>query len=189
MEYRDKDIFMELRSGKWLNGFEEIFGKALLECEDRCFQLNSTRPSLKEEREELVRAIVGKIGANFVVHSPFLCDFGFNINIGDNFVGNFNLTILDEADVVIGDNVFIGPNTTLCTIIHASDVESRNKGIMCAKPIHIRDNAWIAANVVILPGVSVGEGAIVGAGSVVTKDVPPATVVAGYPARTIRKIE
>lgn len=177
-----------MRSGEWMNGFTDEIGGALARCEDLCFRLNSTLPSKREEREAIIRDILGDIGSKFVLHSPFLCDFGFNIHIGENFTGNFNLTILDEAEVRIGDNVFIGPNTTLCTVIHAYDAGDRNSGIMRSEPIVIRDNVWIAANVVILPGVTIGEGAIVGAGSVVTRDVAPGTIVAGNPARFVRPV-
>ena len=182
------DIFQQLRSGVWLDGFNPAFGDVLARCADLCFTLNATPPSRTTEREAIIREIVGRIGARFVIHSPFRCDFGFNIHIGENFIANFNLSILDEAQVLIGDNVFIGPNTTLCTIIHALDAERRNEGIMQARPITIGDNVWIASNVVILPGVSIGEGAVVGAGSVVTKDVAPRTLVAGNPAHEIRRI-
>lgn len=180
--------FSMLNSGQWINGFTEPIHNALCRCEELCFRLNSTPPSLKEERSALIRDILGNIGRRFVLHSPFHCDFGFNIHIGEDFVGNFNLTILDEANVTIGNHVFIGPNTTLSTITHACDPAARNSGIMRALPIVIHDNVWIASNVVILPGVTIGEGAIVGAGSVVTKDVAPMTVVAGNPAKPIRKI-
>ncbi len=179
----------DLKSGKWVNGFTPEIGKCLYECEELCFEFNSIPPSRKEQRLEILHRIFKTVGDNCVINPPFRCDFGSNINIGDNFTGNFNLTILDEAEVVIGDNVFIGPNTSLCTVIHSLNPEERNNGIMCAHPIHIGDNVWIAANVVILPGVSVGEGAVVGAGSVVTKDVAPFTLVAGNPARIIKKIE
>ena len=182
------DIFDQLRSGVWLDGFDPAFGEVLAECAEKCFYLNTTPPSKKAEREAIIRGLFGHIGSKFVVHSPFRCDFGFNIHIGDNFIGNFNLAILDEAEVKIGDNVFIGPNTTLCTIIHATDATRRNAGIMQAKPISIGDNVWIASNVVVLPGVCIGEGVVVGAGSVVTKDVAPHTIVAGNPAKVIRKI-
>ena len=178
-----------LKSGEWFNGFTPEIGKCLYECEEKCFEFNSISPALKEKRREILHGIFRAVGDNCVINPPFRCDFGSNISIGDNFTGNFNLTILDEAEVVIGDNVFIGPNTSLCTVIHSLTPEERNNGIMRALPIHIGDNVWIAANVVILPGVSVGEGAVVGAGSVVTKDVAPFTLVAGNPARVIKKIE
>lgn len=146
------------------------------------------RPSLKAERQEAFRKLLGKVGENLVIHSPFRCDFGFNIRIGNNFVGNFNLTILDEAEVTIGDNVMIGPNCSLITITHALDSDQRNEGIMAARPITIGDNAWIAANVVILPGVEIGEGAVIGAGSVVTRSIPAGMLAVGNPCRPLRPV-
>lgn len=178
----------QLKSGNWINGFTDNIAAGLEKCEEQCFILNSLPPSQKERRLTILRGLFGSIGEKFVLHSPFRCDFGFNIHIGENFVGNFNLTILDEAEVTIGDNVFIGPNVTICTIIHSLDPHERNEGIMRARAVRIKDNVWIAANVVILPGVTVGEGAVIGAGSVVTKDVAPFTLVAGNPAREIKKI-
>lgn len=181
--------FAILRSGEWMNGFTDTLSAALIRCEDLCYRLNSTLPSRRAEREAIVREILGTVGSRFTLHSPFHCDMGFNIHIGENFVGNFNLTILDEAEVRIGDNVFIGPGTTICTVIHSSDVPQRNAGIMRALPVVIHDNVWLAANVTVLPGVTIGEGAIVGAGSVVTRDVAAHTVVAGNPARFIRRTD
>ncbi len=189
MELKDSNVFATLRSGEWMDGFADGIGEALKKCENLCFKLNSTSPAETEKREAIVRHIFGDIGSRFTIHSPFLCDLGFNIHIGENFVGNFNLTILDEAEVNIGDNVFIGPNTTLCTVIHAYEAEKRNTGIMRALPINIQNNVWIAANVVVLPGVTIGEGAIIGAGSVVTKDVASGCIVAGNPAKFIKLVE
>lgn len=180
-----------LRTGQW------IYGKAadipeintmLTTCADACFDINQMRPSLKAERQEAFRKLLGKVGENLVIHSPFRCDFGFNIRIGNNFVGNFNLTILDEAEVTIGDNVMIGPNCSLITITHALDPDQRNEGIMAARPITIGDNAWIAANVVILPGVEIGEGAVIGAGSVVTRSIPAGMLAVGNPCRPLRPV-
>lgn len=178
----------DLKSGDWTNGFTDGIGKCLAECEELCFEYNFLPPSRKGERKEILRRIFCAVGEHCIINPPFRCDFGKNIRIGDNFTGNFNLTILDEAEVVIGNNVFIGPNTSLCTVIHSLDPEARNNGVMCAHPIYVEDNVWIAANVVVLPGITIGKGAVIGAGSVVTKDVPPFTLVAGNPARVIRKI-
>lgn len=180
--------FVALRSGVWMNGFTSEIHEALVRCEDLCFRLNATLPSRTDEREAIMREILPCVGKNPVIHSPFHCDFGFNIHIGDNFVGNFNLIILDEAEVVIGNNVFIGPNTTLCTIIHSEDAGQRNQGIMRAAPVTIGNDVWIAADVCVLPGVTIGNGAVVGAGSIVTRDVPPYSLVVGNPARQIRKV-
>lgn len=186
---RDPECLKNLKTGEWTNGFAPGIGRCLAECEALCFEFNATPPSRKERRQEILRKIFYAVGDHCIINPPFRCDFGSNIRIGDNFTGNFNLTILDETDVIIGNNVFIGPNCSLCTVIHSLKPADRNSGVMCARPIRVEDNVWIAANVVILPGVTIGEGAVVGAGSVVTKDVAPFTLVAGNPARLIKKIE
>ena len=186
------DIFRELRNGKWMRGLASDFpeiGVALQKCADACFDINSLRPSEKEKRTGLLRNLLGSIGDNFVINTPFRCDLGFNIHIGENFIGNFNLTILDEAEVRIGNNVMIGPNCSLLTINHALDADDRNSGIMQAKGIEIGDNVWIAADVTVLPGVEIGEGSVIGAGSVVTKSVPPGAFACGNPCRCIKRIE
>lgn len=183
------ECLKDLKSGEWTNGFRDGIGECLAECEELCFEFNSIPPSRKERRMDVLRRILGEMGKNCIIKSPFRCDFGSNIRIGNNFIGNFNLTILDEADVEIGDNVFIGPNVTLCTVVHSLNPEDRNRGVMCGRPIVVESNVWIAANVVVLPGVTIGEGAVVGAGSVVTKDVAPYMFVAGNPARIIKSIE
>lgn len=185
------DIFELLNDGVWAhagaNDFPEVSEK-LKKCADMCYEFNSLRPSMTERRRALVEELLGSVGENFVLHSPFRCDFGFNIHIGDNFVGNFNLSILDEASVVIGDNVMIGPNCSLVTIVHSLDASQRNEGVMAARPIVIGDNVWIAANVVILPGVSIGDGAVIGAGSVVTKSIPGNVLAVGNPCKVVREI-
>lgn len=195
MDYFRNDMNMEssngfdkLKSGEWTNGFAEEFGKCLADCAEACFKFNALPPSRIEERRMIIKGLFGSIGTNFTINSPFHCDFGFNISVGNNFTGNFNLTILDEADVVIGDNVFIGPNVSICTVIHAMTPAERNSGIMRSLPVTIGNDVWIASNVVVLPGVTIGDGAVIGAGSVVTKDVAPYTLVVGNPARKIRDI-
>lgn len=177
-----------LRSGVWMDGFAEEFGRDLARCEERCHEFNSLPPSRKDDRRAIIRSLFRSAGQKFNINPPFHCDFGYNISIGDNFTGNFNLVILDEADVTIGDNVFIGPNVCLCTVIHSLETEPRNRGIMCARPITVCDNVWIASNVVVLPGVTVGEGAVIGAGSVVAKDVEPYTLSVGNPCRKVRDL-
>lgn len=185
------NVFELLNDGEWVcagaKDSPEVSEK-LVRCADKCHELNSLRPSMTERRRAIVEELLGSIGEDFVLHSPFRCDFGFNIHIGDNFVGNFNLSILDEASVVIGDNVMIGPNCSLVTIVHALDAHQRSDGVMMAKPIVIGDNVWIAANVVILPGVSIGDGAVIGAGSVVTKSIPGNVLAVGNPCKVVRGI-
>lgn len=184
-----KDNLALLRSGVWMNGYTDDIFQVLTQCEEQCFLFNSLPPSHLDERKRIIKELLGETGERFIIHSPFHCDFGRNIRIGEDFIGNFNLTILDEASVNIGNHVFIGPNSTLCTITHALHADQRNAGIMRAKPITIEDNVWIASNVVVLPGVTIGKGAVIGAGSVVTKDIPPQMLAVGNPCRVIRPIE
>ena len=178
----------EIKTGKWVYGFSEQIHKDLLSTEALCFRLNSLSPEREDERAGLIHAIFGKIEEPFTVHSPFHCDFGRNISVGRNFVANYNLTILDEADVTIGNNVFIGPDCSIYTVIHALMPDQRNRGVMKARPVVIGDDVWIGGNVVILPGVTIGRGAVIGAGSVVTKDVPDYTLAFGNPCVAVRKI-
>lgn len=177
-----------IRSGAWLHAIDSEVGAELLRVEELCFRLNALPPSRVEEREELIRRIVGRIGSSFRIHSPFRCDFGKQIRIGDNFTANFGLTILDEADVAIGDNVFIGPDVGIYTAVHALLPDQRNEGIMCAKPVSIGSDVWIGGHVTILPGVTVGDGAVVGAGSVVSRDVPAGMLAFGNPCRAVRPL-
>lgn len=185
------NIFNRLKEGHWLYGgaadCPEV-SEALQRCADACFELNNIRPSESEKRNKILLSILGSAIGNFVIHSPFRCDFGFNIHLGRNFIGNFNLSILDEAEVKIGDNVMIGPNCSLLTIIHAMLPGQRSLDVMQAKPIIIGNNVWIAANVTILPGITIGDDAAIGAGSVVTKSIPPRTFAAGNPCKPIREI-
>ena len=178
-----------LQAGMWVYGFGEEIRRMLLETEERCFELNALSPRREKERAHIIKALYGKIEEPFTIHSPFHCDFGKHITIGKNFVANFNLTILDEAMVTIGDNVFIGPNCGIYTINHALLPEQRNIGIMRALPVTIGNNVWLGANVVILPGVTIGDGCVIGAGSVVTRSLPPFTLATGNPCLVRREID
>lgn len=182
------DRFEILREGRWLDGFHGDYGTALREAEEKCFRLNSLPPSAVDKRREIVESLLGTIGDGWIIHSPFRCDFGFNIHIGDKFVGNFNLTILDEARVTIGDHVFIGPDCGIYTITHALTEEQRNEGVMRALPVIIGNGVWIGGHCTILPGVTIGDGAVIGAGSVVTRDIPPRTLALGNPCRPVRPV-
>ena len=181
-------IIEDLHAGKWVYGFDRDLGKVLQATETLCFRLHAIAPDRKEEREELIRGMLGRIGDSFLIHSPFRCDFGKHIFIGKNFISNFNLTILDEAIVTIGDNVFVGPNCGIYTINHALLPDQRNAGVMQAAPVTIGNDVWLAADVKVLPGVTIGDGAVIGAGSVVTRDIPPRVLAAGNPCRVIREI-
>ena len=141
-----------------------------------------------EKRDVLFRSICKKVGSNCFVEDNFHCDYGENIELGDNFFANCNLTILDVAKVTIGNNVFLGPNVTICTAGHPLHPLSRNSMYEYGIPITIGNNVWLGANVIVLPGVNIGDNVVIGAGAVVTKDVEPNTLNYGNPSRKIRYI-
>ena len=183
-----EELMLCMQNGEWVPGIRPDVSEKLTEVADKCFRYNSLPPSRIGEREALIRQIVGRIGERFVINSPFHCDFGCYISIGENFVANFNLTILDEAQVTIGDNVFLGPNCSIYTIIHALTATERNEGIMTSKPVSIGDDVWISGDCKILPGVEIGAGCVIGAGSVVTKSIPAGVLAVGNPCKVVRKI-
>lgn len=161
----------------------------MTESADRCFRYNNIPPSDTESRAAMLRTILGGMGQNCCIRSPFQCDYGYNITVGDNFFANYNFTVLDGGKVTIGNNVFIAPNVGLHTAGHPLDSHRRNEGLEYAGPITIEDDVWIGAGVQVCPGVTIGRGAVIAAGAIVTKDVEPDTLVGGVPAVPIRKID
>ncbi len=150
------------------------------------WEYNSLNPAREKEREQIIRNLLGRCGSHFQINQPFRCDYGCNISIGENFFANFNLTILDEATVSFGDNVFIGPNVSIYTACHPLQADLRDTGVEWAEPVTVGNSVWIGGSATILPGVTVGDRAVIGAGSVVTRDVAPGTVVTGNPARYLK---
>ncbi len=178
----------KMKAGLWLHAICPEIGGALLRTEELVFRLNQLPPSRREEREAIIRQLFGHVGKSVCIHSPFHCDFGAQISVGDHFVGNFNLTILDEAPVTIGDHVFIGPNVGIYTVNHALLPDQRNAGIMRSLPIAIGNNVWIGGHTVVMQGVTIGDNTVIGAGSVVTHDIPAGVVAVGSPCRVLREI-
>lgn len=144
--------------------------------------------SSAEKREEILKSFIGKMGKNCYITPTLFCDYGCNLELGDNVYFNANCVVLDCAKVVIGDNTFIGPNCQFYTPIHPLDYKSRNAGIESAKPISIGKNCWLGGSVVILPGVNIADGCVIGAGAVVTKDIPENSLAVGNPAKIIKTI-
>ncbi len=140
-----------------------------------------------ERKEEILKELFGSVGVNPSVEHNFHCDLGYNIHVGDHFYAGYNCTILDMAEVKIGNNCMIGPNVGIYTAGHSIEPKDRNKSGY-AMPIHIGNDVWIGGSCTILPGITIGDNSIVAAGSIVTKDVPSNTVVAGNPARVIKSI-
>ncbi len=149
---------------------------------------NSLPPNDYAAKEEFLRGFLGAVGSSPVIHQPFRCDYGENITLSDKVFINFGFTVLDEARVAIGSNVFIGPNVSIYTACHPLDSAERNKGTEWAEGVTIGDNVWIGGSVVILPGVTIGEGCVVGAGAVVSRSLEPYTLNVGNPARPVKKL-
>ncbi|MEN8242900.1 MAG: sugar O-acetyltransferase [Chloroflexota bacterium] len=141
------------------------------------------------ERRSILRQLLGKIGNNSMIEPPFYCSYGQNTIIGEHVFINYLCDIIDNNLVQIGDHTMLGPCVQIYTAAHALQAEARNQGMEVAKPITIEENVWIGGSAIILPGVTIGRNAVVGAGAVVTKRVPANMVVAGNPARVIREIE
>ena len=155
---------------------------------DTCYRFNQIMPSNREAQKELIRGFFGKTKGDFTINAPFHCDYGYNIEIGENFYANYHCVILDGAKVTFGDDVFIAPHCGFHTAGHPIDVEQRNEGLEYAYPITVGNNAWIGANVQVLPGVTIGDNSVIGSGSVVNKDIPSNVIAVGNPCKVIREI-
>jgi maltose O-acetyltransferase len=159
-----------------------------LKTRDLLYDFNHIHPSQMEERKEIIKAMFHNTGEEIFVEQPFHCDYGVNITVGENFLANNNCTMTDVAPITIGDDCLIGPNVGIYTAGHALDpirrkVEKKEFG----QPVVIGNNVWLGGNSTILPGVTIGDDVVIGAGSVVTKDIPNGVLAYGNPCKVIRK--
>lgn len=180
---------------KMLNGllydanYDESLKQERIKAKILCQKYNNLPYENFEEKNKLIKELLGKTKDSFTIEPSFYCDYGWNIEIGENFYSNHNLVILDPAKVTFGDNVFIGPNCGFYTAQHPLDIERRNKGLEWAFPITVGNNVWFGGNVTILPGVTIGDNCTIGAGSVVVKNIPANSLAVGNPCKVIRKID
>ena len=151
-------------------------------------ELNRTGEGEVERRAKLIKQLFGEVGADFWLEIPFTCDYGVNISVGDGVFFNFDCVILDPAPVTIGDRVMLGPGVHVYTPTHPLDYRTRAQGVESAHPVHIGSDVWVGGRAVICPGVCIGDRAVIGAGSVVTQDIPSDVFAAGNPCRIIRKL-
>lgn len=189
------EIYERMISGLDYNGFDEALVEARIESSEKTIDYQSIRRKdyktsneYEKARRNAIENIFGSIGKKCWVEAPFFVDYGTNIKVGENFYANFNATFLDCSIIDIGDNVMVGPNVTITTASHPTNPTRRSEGEEHAKRIKIGNNVWLAANCVILPGVTIGNDVVVAAGAVVSKDVPNAVVVGGVPARILKHV-
>lgn len=168
----------------WLDGLSE----ERMACRRKLHAFNLLPPDEEAQAQRLLCELLGKTGRAPWINAPFHCDYGWNIEVGDNFFANYNLTILDVGKVTIGSNVQFAPNVSIYTAGHPLHPDSRNSGYEYGLPVTIGDNVWIGGNVVLLPGVTVGSNSVIGAGSVVSRDIPEWVVAVGSPCRVVRRI-
>lgn len=172
--------------------YDANYDKKLIEerkqAKDLCYQYNQLPPSEEEGQRQVMKKLLGKTKENFCILAPFWCDYGYHIEIGEEFFANHNTVILDCAKVTFGDHVFIGPNCGFYTAGHPIDAKRRDLGLEYARPITVGNHVWIGGGVHVMPGVTIGDHVVIGGGSVVVKDIPDHSVAVGNPCRVIRRI-
>ena len=182
------EIEKQMRCEEFWNNDEEI-SKAKIHARTMCQRLNAIPVENVQEIRDMAAQIFASCGKNLTLKPPIQCDYGYTITVGDNVLINFNAVFLDAAPVTIGDNCFIGPNAGFYTVNHPLDPKRRNEGYVYGKPIVLGKNVWIGGSCTILSGVTIGDNAVIGAGSVVTRDIPANCIAVGNPARVIRSID
>lgn len=159
-----------------------------LRCKKLLKKLNACPPDNRKKQDRLLRQILGKAGSNIEFFTPFFCDYGTNIQVGDNFFASYNFTVVDCGPVKIGDNTMIAANVTITSAGHPIHPVPRTAGWEYGIEVTIGDNVWIGANVVVNPGVHIGSNVVIGSGSVVTHDIPDNVVAVGVPCRVLRPV-
>ena len=184
------DALKNMHEGKLYFPDDEEVAKVQKNCLQKLFEYNSTSPAERDKREKLLKDMFGEIGKNCYIEPPFHANFGGrHCFFGSNVYANFNLTCVDDTFIYVGDNTMIGPNVTLCSAAHPVLPQLREKGYQYNMPVKIGKNCWLGAGVIVLPGVTIEDNTVIGAGSLVTKDIPANVVAYGSPCRVIRNID
>lgn len=180
----------EMLAGEWYNAnFDEELINERMFVKDLCLKLNNTEMKDDRIRHLLLQQVLPNVDvAKVEILSPFMVDYGYNVEIGEGSFFNHNIYLMDCAKIIFGTKCFIGPNCGFYTALHPLEVEERNAGLEIAKPIVIGNNVWLGGDVTVLPGVTIGNNSVIGAKSLVTKDIPEGVVAFGNPCKVIRKI-
>lgn len=178
-----------MAEGVWYDAGQDAELAALRQkAQELCYEFNQTRPGDLVRQKELLGELLGSCGEDVELWAPFQVDYGFNVSIGDYTFVNHGAYLMDGAKIQIGSHCFIGPGFGAYTAQHPLVAEERNSFIERALPVAVEDSCWIGANVSVMAGVTIGEGSVIGAGSLVTKDIPPRSLAYGVPARVVRPI-
>lgn len=181
--------YEKLHSGEIYDPNNEDIFKEQIKCLDRLYDFNATRPTELKKRAEMLKEMLAEVGENCYIEPPFHSNWGGkHVHLGNNVYFNFNATLVDDTHIYIGDSTLIGPNVTLATAGHPILPELREKALQFNLPIHIGKNCWLGTGVIVLPGVTIGDNTVIGAGSVVTKDIPANVVAVGNPCKVLREI-
>lgn len=184
-----KSELNKLDDGEWYYFIDEGVAKRKATAAKLCQEFNEIPATDPDQQTAKIKEIFGSYGKNVSVQSRFNCDYGKNIHVGDDFLSNYNLTILDVAPVTIGNNVMIGPNVDIYTVNHPMTAQGRRDYLAKGFPVNIGNDVWIGGKVSIMPGVTIGNNVVIAAGAVVTKDVPDNVLVGGVPAKVIKTLE
>ncbi len=179
----------KMLAGQWYDAnYDSQLVEERLKAQVLYHQFNQLEPTDTTNKNKILYDLLGYEVKDVDISAPFYCDYGYNIKFGSNVFVNLSCYFMDGAEITIGNHCFIGPFTGFYTASHPLDVKSRNKGLEQALPITVGDNCWFGANVSVMPGVQIGDNCVIAAGSVVTTDIPENSLVAGVPAKIIRKI-
>lgn len=182
------DIIQRMHSQKLYFCTDESLAKEQTQCLELLYDFNHTRPRESSKRNQLLKELLAEVGENCYIEPPLHANWGRHTHLGKNVYANFNLTLVDDTHIYIGDYVMLGPNVTITAAGHPVDPRLRREVAQFNIPVHIGNNVWIGAGAVILPGVHIGKNSVIGAGSIVTKDIPANVVAVGNPCRVLREI-
>ena len=181
--------YEKMHSGDIYNPSDDTIFEEQIKCLDRLYDFNATRPTELDKRSQMLKEMLAEVGDNCYIEPPFHSNWGGkNVHLGKNVYFNFNATLVDDTHIYIGDCTMLGPNVVIATAGHPILPELREKALQYNLPVHIGKNCWLGAGVIVLPGVTIGDNTVIGAGSVVTKDIPANVVAVGNPCKVLREI-